>query len=118
VNSVAEAILAEARGYSVSRSVAGTRSKGVYTPGARSSVAVTMAVQPMTARELQVQPEGLRERQLLKCYATSELRPASQTGGTDGDRFTYRGATYEVTSVSDWSDEGGFWRAVAARVQE
>ncbi len=53
----------------------------------------------------------------LPARATSEPRCADKTASTDGDRFTHGGVVFEVVQVADWSAAGGYWRAVAARVE-
>lgn len=118
MTSVLGAILPEADTYTVSRPSAGTRTDGVYTPGTPSSVSVTMAVEPMTGRQAQYLPEGIRSRQLVRCYATTELKGPDRSTATMGDRFTYLGEVYEVVDLEDRERHGGYWKAIAAKVED
>jgi hypothetical protein len=77
-----------------------------------------MQVQPLGPREVQRMPEGIRHRQLLRVYALAELRTSAPGEAKDGDRFVHQGVTYEVVKVEDWSAQGGYWKAVAAHVEE
>lgn len=114
--SVADTVLAEAASYTVTRFAAGTRAKGVYTPGAGTAITRLMAVQPATGKEIDRLPEGARNRETLRCYSSEDLRAPEQGTSTGGDRFTYNGAVFEVVKVDDRSRDGGYWRAFAARV--
>ncbi len=117
--SVVAAILGEASTtYAVTRFAAGSRANGIYTPGATSSVSVLMTVQPASPKEIQVLPEGLRNREIVRCHATTEIRAASRSAGTAGDRFTHNGEVYEFIQVSSRSADGGYWRGLAAMVED
>lgn len=101
----------------VTRRAAGTRSGGFYTPGSSSTVTFDPAVvHPITGRELRALPEGYRTREPIAVYTTAALRTASEPDGTPPDLVTWKGETYEVQAVEDWSSNGAFWRAVALKV--
>ena len=114
---VSAAIAAEATAYTITRPTAPTMTKGIVTPGVPATTSVTMWVQPANPKEIMVLPEGFRNRQIVRVHALAELRTSDQTSGVGGDRFAYNGATYEVIQVQDWTTEGGFYRAFAARLQ-
>ncbi len=91
-------------------------SHGRAVAGGTSTLAMVASVQPVTGRDLQRMPEGLRTRELVKLYTTTQLRTADEGAGTVADRFAYRGATWEVQTVEDWADAGNYFKCIAAKV--
>lgn len=114
---LAVAIAAESESVEFTRHAAGTRVKGIYTPGGTSTFTALFAVQPMSTRELQMLPEGERVRGRLKMYGTTELQVASPSTDRLGDRFTRQGVLWEVVGEDMWSGNGGHYRYQAAKVE-
>jgi hypothetical protein len=111
------AIAAESDEYTVTRYAAGTRLKGIETPGSGSTFTAVMSVQPLRPREARMVPEGIRQRALKVCYGEDELKPTDPAASTVGDTFPYRGRTYEVIESAPWEEHGGFFRSIAAKVE-
>ncbi len=95
-----------------------TRVKGRAQAKTESGRFTIMAsIQPMSAREQQLLPEGQRVENTKKIYTLTELRTARQADGTEPDHVIYNGHTYEVRSVEDWVDLGGYWKVIAERIE-
>ncbi len=84
--------------------------------GQPTEVACAAQVTPATGRDLLRLPEGRTAAE-----AQRVLIEADQLGGLVtlkvGDVMAYRGSTYEVAHVADWAAQGGFYDAVATRVE-
>ena len=77
------------------------------------------SVQPTPGRQAQYLPEAVRNRENISIFTRSELRAASETAKTKGDRIVFGGATYEVHTVRAWRQGGAaHYEATAARVDE
>lgn len=93
--------------YRVRRPSAPTVAKGRATPGAPTILEIAGSLQPMSGREMQRLPEGMRERELLQFFTPTEMR--------SGDVLEYGGYDWEVDRVFDFSQLGGYYRAVMTR---
>lgn len=93
--------------YRVRRPSAATVAKGRATPGAPTILAISGSLQPMSGRELQRLPEGMREKELLQFFTVVEMR--------SGDVLESGGYDWEVDRVFDFSQLGGYYRAVMTR---
>lgn len=83
----------------VTRTAAGTRDRGRYTPGAVTTFPITAGVEPINGRQLMDVPEGRRGDEILKLFVDVALiaeRPAA-TGVTavDPDVVAYLGGDPE-----------------------
>jgi hypothetical protein len=102
----------------VARRATGSLAQGRYTPASPTTFTIPDAVvSPATGRDLLRLPEGVRTREVLAILSTVELRTANEHAATPADVVTYKGRAYEVQTVEDWTDNGGFWRALAAKVE-
>ena len=117
--SLASAVLALSNGtYQVTRFAADSYdAEGRLVKGAGSAVQVVASVQPVNGRDLLRLPEGLRTKELRALFATSALQTANEVAGTRADQVLIGADTYEVQTVEDWSTSGGFWKAIAAKVE-
>lgn len=79
---------------------------GVYQPGATTTFAAIMSVQPLTGKELLLLPEGQRTRLHVKGYTRTELKTADQAESKKADRVSYADTEFEVQNVESW-DGGG-----------
>lgn len=77
---------------------------------------IKASVQPLNAKELQLLPEGMRNSGAKAVYSTCELFTVQTSEFKTPDRLHYRGVEYQVHSVEDWFDLGGYYRCVAVRV--
>lgn len=103
---------------SVTRYAAGSyNADGNWVAGSTSTVTRAVVITPASFKQIEHLPEGLRTRQVLQVFADGDLRTANEPAGTQADTFTLGGKTFEVQSIEDWSANGGFWRALAVKVQ-
>ena len=100
---------------SVSRAAEGWYTNGRWNEGSASTVPITGSVQQLTPAEMKRLPEGQRAEATRKLYTTTLLKTADVSTGTRADRFTYLGDTWEVFSVGDWDDLGGYYKAIVTR---
>lgn len=76
---------------------------------------VRASVQPMAAKEIQFLPEGMRNQGTVAVYTKAELFTLKTSECDLPDQFDYRGVRYEVYSVEDWLDLGGYYKVIAVR---
>lgn len=81
----------------VTRTAAGTRSHGRYTPGAQTTFSITAGVEPSNGRELQDLPEGRRGDEILTLYTDVDL--VAERPGVDPDVVRYLGADAEAIAL-------------------
>lgn len=90
--------------YTVTRTAAGTRALGIYTPGATSTFNIDADMQPYRGErgglETMPLPEGYRAENMRTLYTTTELYPVSQTGVAD--TISIDSETWEVFKVQSW----------------
>jgi hypothetical protein len=100
--------------YDVTRTVAGTRDHGRYTPGATTVIPdVVACVQPVTS-ELDAMPSGYKAEELWVVYTTTRMttwKPAEE-----GDTIEIEGDPCRIVKVEKWTGFGDtHYRAWAAR---
>ena len=101
----------------VTRTAAGSYSGGYYSPGATTTLTVTMTVQPLLEKELLLKPEGERTRRWMKAYSPVELFTVDTAAGKRADLVAYDGTTFEVMGVSKYVAEGlSHWKLSLAEV--
>lgn len=94
-------------------------SKGRYVPGATTETCfANISIQPLSARERLQLPEAIRTKELVLVYSKDELRTDRPGDGLKADRFVYKGNTYVVNTVEDWSDHGGFYKVIAEKAND
>lgn len=99
--------------YTVTRTAVGTYTNGVYTPGAASTLSVTLSIQPISGRDLHAVPEGQYAEDLRIAYTTTEL--FTRSPGRDPDVVTIDGEAWTVIDVDRWESSGTYYRAKLAR---
>lgn len=71
------------------------------------------SVQPGQGRDLQRLPQGHIVGDVQVLFTKTEMRAGAEGTGTLGDLVTYKGKTFEVEHVEDWSSFGApYWRAI------
>ncbi len=75
-----------------------------------------LAVQPLSNKELKMLPEGMRNDNRVKAFGCVELKTVVTSKCRVPDKFEYKGNTYQIDKVADWSDAGGYYRFEAVRV--
>ncbi len=90
--------------------------RGRVNPPVVTSSRISLSVQPMKQSELKLLPEGMRNGGAVKCYGTDELKTVETSACKSPDLFISKGITYQVMSVDDWEDAGGYFKTIATRV--
>lgn len=82
--------------YSVKKYAEGTRVKGRYVNGVRTTVSVVADAQPITGKELESLNIGRQELGKIKIYMDEQLRISDEGTKQNGDIFVWHGDDYEV----------------------
>lgn len=114
--SIALSAFAVPGGITVLRREPGATVDGMYIePEPTETRGVQASVQPASGEDLELLEEGARKREAITAWTKYELRTALQESHP-ADRVVYQGSTYEVMHVRNWGQVGGYWKAVAVRV--
>jgi hypothetical protein len=89
----------------VSRAVVGVGDTGRATETV-AALSVAGVVAPATDEQLQRLPEGDRSNETIAVYTGTRLTAGDDTHGPDV--LAWKGGTYQVKGVWDWSDYGFF----------
>lgn len=82
---------------------AGTRTAGVYTPGATTVTNVRLNIQPAPGRVVLNLEEGDRTRNAQIVFSDVELNTGTTgASSTLPDEITYKSAQYEIQALKDW----------------
>lgn len=90
--------------YAVTRTAAGTRALGRYTPGAVTTFTAEMGIEPATGRQLKDLPEGRRSDETVQIFCATQL--LTTTPNNEPDVITYRGEPWTVISSKFWEGFG------------
>lgn len=99
----------------ITRAGVGSYTAGRWSEAASSSVSVNACIQMLSPKEMLNLPEGQREIAKRKLYTETLLKAADVSAGTRADEFTYEGETWEVLSVGDWDDLGGYYKVIVTK---
>jgi hypothetical protein len=89
---------------------------GRYQPQPIDEITITASVQPATPKDLEDVEEGRRTRENIKLYTQTELKTASVSDARQPDVIEFDDEEYEVHSVTNWGDVGGYYKAMASKV--
>lgn len=87
-----------------------------YTAGSTTTSDIVASVQSPTAAQLMQLPEGQRVEDSITVYTSTLIQTAQTPAGAKADRLIYRGKTYEVQKLFDWSPNGNFFAAICTLV--
>lgn len=76
-----------------------------------STFTAAASVQPITGKDLERLPEGYNDTELISVWSKAELRVRDQL------EITGRGF-FEVGHVDHWNDSGGYWKAIAKKLDQ
>lgn len=100
----------------VLRATADTFTNGVRTPGPKTQIATSAAVQPADPSEIQRLPEGFRTREAVAVWAPMQLNSADDRTGLVADQIQLSdGRVFEVAKPAEWFSEAGFCKAICTR---
>jgi len=77
---------------------------------------IRASVQPARPDEIQRLPEGRRTSATIAVYSKAELKTANAPQGNQPDLLSYRKESFQVESVEDWFELGGYYKALAVKV--
>ncbi len=81
-----------------------TRVKGRVVPQSYSVNNFEASIQPATADELEEMPQAERNKETLKLYTETELRPVDDDGKFAADIVEWRGKLWKVVSVKHYDE--------------
>jgi hypothetical protein len=100
--------------YIVRRTVEGSYTKGIYTPGGVAEFPVAASAQPTAGRDLQVLREAQHGEEIKVLFTRTELR--TREPGQEPDRVVIKGEEWEVKSAVEWDAFGeSHWIITVAR---
>jgi len=106
--------LASGTTYAVTRRAPATYdADGRLVPGSTTALVITASIQPLEGRDLLRLPEGLRTKELLKIYSSTQL--FVQGAGQDPDTVIYQGFPYQVETAEQWGENGNFWKMIVRK---
>lgn len=76
-----------------------------------------VVVVPGAGKFVERLPEGLRTREAIRVYTTTQLQSADDPGGAPPDLIDWQGKTYEVQIIEDWTAHGGAFKVLALKVE-
>ncbi len=91
---------------------------GRYRRGTAHTFRVRASVQPLSGGELLRLPEGERTRERIVVFTARRLKTASQQGESSADQIEYQRNRFEVELVESWNERFGYYRCVAAKIEE
>ncbi len=80
--------------YLVTRTAAGVRVNGRYTPGLVTTIPIDAGIESVSGRELQDLPEGQRGDEVIRIFTATPL--LTRRPGFDPDQITYQPPGYEA----------------------
>lgn len=75
-----------------------------FVPGITATCDIYVNAQPVNPKEMLHLPEGQRVKSRLRLFGTDELKTSDINAHTKADRVVWCGKTYEIESVTDWSE--------------
>lgn len=99
--------------YRVRRAARESWVKGKGVRGAEQLLDVPGVLSPATPAQLERLEEGMRSNAVISLISETELRTETDAGPPDV--IEHDGWDWEVQSVADWEQLGGFFVALAAR---
>lgn len=81
---------------------------------------ITASVQPGSGNgeELMRLPEAMRTREVIDVWATSALVPLARNSGRPPDLVQWRGKSFSVERVENFSENGRYWYAFCVAVDQ
>ena len=119
IHDLSDAILALSVPVTVTRFAEAVTFEGYKQPAEETTFDINASIQPLMGRDvedLKQLPEGMSTEGVVKVFSVEELRAGSVKNNTESDRFEYKGLTYQIELVKDWSDLGNYYESFAVRV--
>ncbi|MCP4570693.1 MAG: hypothetical protein GY841_24170 [FCB group bacterium] len=91
-------------------------SNGRWIDGPEDETPIAASVQPLKPNELKDLPENRHSEEWVKIYTSTEIKGVSVNNQSQPDRIKSKDKIYEVHTVTNWDDAGGYYKATAVRV--
>lgn len=88
---------------------------GRWIDGPESTLQILASVQPARPDEIVKLVENRRSREAIVLYSLDSLQALSVEKQLQPDLVVWRDSTWEIESIEDWSNSGGYWKAIATR---
>lgn len=97
------------------------RGQGAYEDGRwvaqdDTTLEIKASVQTAIDKELEDVDEGRRVNGGIKIYTDTKLQTASVDEKTQPDIVEWKGNDFLVEKVSDWNQDGGYYKVIATRM--
>lgn len=86
----------------ITRSELGRHEDGDWIPGTSTTFTAEVNIQPLKPYEVMILPESERTRSWWKVFSADVLRTQKE-GAWDADTFVWKGDTYKIMKVDDWT---------------
>ncbi len=96
----------------------GMRLGGRWVDSVSVTASVTASVQIASGKTKELLPEGLRTKDAIEVWSTSELRPLQRAEGKQPTIVHWDDAEYEVQVLEDWYAHGRYWFALCSKVDQ
>jgi hypothetical protein len=106
-----------AQAYSVTRFDPGYYQDGRFIQGPKTTLTIQALIQPAGSHDVMRLPEGVRDRKTIAIFTATPLQHARANDATS-DRIAFNGETFEVSSIDEWDDIGGYNKVLASKVQD
>ena len=116
IGSVVVAELGGAAAVTLRRFAAPTYVNGMAVATAPTVSSLDAAVQPSTRREVMKLPEGERTKEAISIFTVEVLQESDVSTGAKSDQVVWKGRTYEVQIVEDWTIQAAYALAIATRI--
>ena len=90
-----------------------------WVDGAFAEFETIMSIQPLNGKDLLNLPEAQRAKNLMKGYASVELKTVDEAAGRRADQVLYQGQWFAVQRVETWRDGNNnldHWKVTLAEV--
>ena len=91
-------------------------STGFYGGEVFADTPTTAVVQPSTPKETEKLDELERTKEAITLYTRAALLTSDVSTAGKADEITWKGKTYEVQIVEDWTDQAQYALAIATRI--
>lgn len=92
--------------------------RGRWQEGEVTTPTIQAVVQPTKPSDLESLPENRRSLKSISIWSEKPLQPLNKETGQQPDIVTYQGETFEVAHFIDWCEIGGYYKAIALRVEQ
>lgn len=91
----------------ITRQGEGSWVRGRWVEGEPEDIEIEANIQPTKYNDVLKLQEAFRTRDTRTIYSTSEIRTMREgDGGWGADTFQWKGDTYEIMFVQDWTETG------------